>query len=198
MLGFAFLVFALNLFLIQYDSLIREHFSQYLPELFALVDPVIRYLQINLIIEYGNLVPGVVLWLFIGFVLAVMREQGLKGLKKIPNSFLLSGKDISETGIHGFIFLIVFTSVTFLIGLYFNNTLLILFFIVSILYALSARQNGILVMAIRLLYHDMHKMIGDPNRSGDVRMIPIGYSLASLMGIWFGFIASLLYLIVAL
>jgi len=195
MITFAGIGFAINFFLIQYNSLIQNLLRDNLPAVFDMVNPVVSFFQIDMALEYTNLVPAAAFWLLLGFFLAVRREQGLKGLIRMPASIISSARDTAETGLPAALFLMVFTIITFFAGLFFNNILLLLVCLVTVLYALSARHKGVLIMFLWLLFSDAKRMLGDPTRSRDIQDTPIGFPVASVLGIWCGFLAALLYLI---
>ncbi|RQD80516.1 MAG: hypothetical protein D5R99_04735 [Methanocalculus sp. MSAO_Arc1] len=195
MIAFAGVAFAINFFLVQYNSLIQNLLSDNLPAVFAMVNPVVSFLQLDMALEYTNLVSAAALWLLLGFFLAVRREQGLRGVLRLPASLLYSARDVVATGPPAALFLILFTIITFFAGLYFNNILLLLVCIVTVLYALSARQKGVLIMFLWLLFSDSKRLLGDPTRSRDTGDTPIGFPVASVLGIWLGFFAALLYLV---
>jgi hypothetical protein len=192
-IGFAVLAFFVNVLLIQYDALLKDMLSQYLSGIIQIIDPVIQVLNFDLAFTYNNIFPSAVLWLLIGFILAIMREQGVRGLKKIPGAIRLSAGDIKTTGIKGLGILFALAIISFLIGIQLNNIVLIFACIISILYTLAARQTGVLLMALRLIWSDIRRKNRNSDEKSKSNLISLGYPVSVLSGIFLGFLVSFFY-----
>lgn len=193
MIGFAILAFFVNLLLLQYNAVIRGTLDQYLNQIYQIFDPVIQFLRLDLALKYENLIPMAFLWLLIGVILVIFNEKGIKGLAEIPTGLAGSIKDIKKAGIVAIVIFCILAFAAFYSGLYLNNIILVFACVITLLYALSARQNGVLIMALRLIWSDIGNMGG--GKTKERHLVSLGYPVSVLFGIWLGLLGSFLYIL---
>lgn len=194
----AIIGFLINLLLIQYNLLFRGVVNQYITPVITSVDPIIQFFRLDIAMQYENLLPIAAIWLLVGFIVVVMREKGMSGLRQIPMSVAGSLKDIFRTGILAIILLLISAAVAYLVGLSVNNLVLVVAFFVTVLYALAARENGVLIMLLRLIGSDIKNIGGGRDTISDSNLISLGYPLSIVFGIWLGLLGATFSLLAAL
>jgi len=194
-LGFAIIAFIINIFLIQYNVVFKEILNQYFSQFYELFNPVIQFFQIDLALQYNDLIPMTVLWMLIGFILMMFREEGLAGLRTIPGALSQSCNNILKTGAPAILIFIVLAGFSLMSGYYLNNLILVLALLITLLYALAAQQNSVLIMAIRLIMSDIRNIKEDLKGDNSTRLISPGYPISILLGVWVGLLGSFFLLL---
>ena len=194
-LGFAVIAFFINIFLIQYNAVFKGLLSQYFSQVYIFFNPIIQFFRVDLALQYDDIIPMALLWMLIGFILVMIREKSLRGLLTIPRAFSQSGNNILKTGVSAVLMFIFLACLSFVLGNYLNNLILVLALLISLLYALAAQQNSVLIMAIRLILSDIRNIKQDVQGDNSTRLISLGYPISILLGTWVGLLGSFFLLL---
>ncbi|NLV25711.1 MAG: hypothetical protein GXY48_00860 [Methanomicrobiales archaeon] len=194
-LGFAIIGFLINIFLIQYNTVFKGLLNQYFSQFYELFNPVIQFFQVDLALQYNDIIPMAILWMLIGFILVMFTEKGLAGLRTIPRAFTQSGHLILKAGVSAVLIFLFLAGLSFMLGNYLNNLILVLALLITLLYALAAQQNSVLIMAIRLIMSDIRNVKKGVKRNNSTRLISPGYPVSILLGVWVGLLGSFFLLL---